>query len=133
MHLATLTLAVLPLLARADFTMWSGSCATGLGDGDGFSSTSIATDAQGACGGCATGGEAGEDSPFDGGNPCAASCADDPLTFTLNGENYDITTSDGTNVGSCSPTGATDISDCEAVSYSCSEVNVYRCVTTYCS
>jgi hypothetical protein len=101
MRFSTLALTLLPLLARADFTMWSGSCATGEGEGDGFGSTSIATDAQGACGGCATEGEAGEDSPFDGGNPCAASCADDTLIFTLNGENYDITTSDGTNVGSC--------------------------------
>ncbi|KAH8168567.1 hypothetical protein LIA77_11831 [Sarocladium implicatum] len=126
MRFSTL-IAVFPALAAADFSLWSGSCDTGLGEGGSFSSPGIATDGQGACGGCSAA------SDWSGGNPCNGDCGADPLEFRSNGNNLDIIVRNtGINVGHCEPTTGPNAA-CTEATYTCSMVQAYRCITSYCN
>lgn len=127
MHFSTV-IALLPALAVADFSLWSGSCDTGLGNGGGFSNPTIATDAQGACGGCGASSDV-----WSGGNPCNDDCGADPLDFEPNGDNLDIIVRNtGINVGYCEPTVGGSAA-CNGVNYACLMAEEYRCITSYCT
>lgn len=129
----TLALALLPLLAHADFTIWSGTCSTGFDEtNEPWAVSGSGTDAQGAYGGCTTS-DPNTESNFSGGNPCNGDCNADILDFIWQGGNYDIIVHNtGISVGYCEPTSG-NAQAYNTWSYSCVSVPVFRCHTYYCN
>jgi hypothetical protein len=128
MKFSPLGLLSLAAVAVADFSIWDGSCNTGLGESGGFE-VSAAQKEWSCDGGCSLAVTA---DGYEGGSPCNPDGCGETLQFVANGDNLDIilAVTQG-NVGYCEPT-TEPLEACNEALYSCSYIRSWNCISDFC-